>query len=96
MYLVLRRDMVFGVFSSKKIAKMCMEAVIQSDYEKTGTYGWYHFRYIKFDVDEPWLNKDNKSYNAEIGRALFSLSTLHTEYFKEIENDPHTGKILKF
>jgi len=96
MYLVLRRNLVFGIFSSKKIAKECINAAIQSDYERTGIHGWYHFRYIKFEPNEPWISKNSDDYNEDIGNALFSLCTMHTEYLKDIENDPNTGEILNF
>lgn len=96
MYLVLRRGMVFGIFTNKKIAKACINAAIKSDYERTGVHGWYHFRYIKFEPNEPWISKNSDDYNEDVGKALFSLSTLHTEYFKDIENNPDTGEIINF
>lgn len=95
MYLVIRASMVFGIFSNKKYMRDAIESFIKDNYETTGTYGWYHFKYIKFNPNEPWFSR-NGEYNKEIGRALFSLSTWHNEYFKSIENDPHTGKLLNF
>lgn len=95
MYLVIRASMVFGIFSNKRYMRDAIESYIKDDYETKGSYGWYHFKYIKFNPNEPWFSRDGE-YNKEVGRALFSLSTLHSEYFKSIENDPHTGKLLKF
>lgn len=96
MYLVIRASMVFGIFSSKKYMRAAVEQYIKDDYEtKGGPCGNYHFKYIKFNADEPWFSKDG-NYHAEIGKALFSLSTMHTEYFpNEIETDWSTGKIIK-
>ena len=95
MYLVIRASMVFGIFSNKKYMKDAIKASIKSHYESNGYHGWYHFRYIKFNPNEPWFSKDGQ-YNKDIGQALFSLSTLHSEYFKEIKNDPTTGELIDF
>ena len=83
MYVLIKNQQLIGIFTSKKKMKEICEAIIDDDYIDSGTYGWYHFRYIKIKPNE--LNK-----------ALFSLFTMHPEYFvHEIENDPKTGKILK-
>ena len=83
MYALIKNQQLIGIFTSKKKMKEICEAIITDDYIDSGTYGWYHFRYIKIKPNE--LNK-----------ALFSLFTMHQEYFvHEIENDPKTGKILK-
>jgi len=95
MYLVLRASMVFGIFSNKKYMKVAIENYIKEHYEKDGYHGWYHFRYIKLTLNQPWFDKEGK-YRSDIAKALFSLSTMHTEYFKEIENDPSTGKLINF
>ena len=82
MYVLIKNQQLIGIFTSKKKMKEICEAIIDDDYIDSGIYGWYHFRYIKIKPNE--LNK-----------ALFSLFTMHTEYFvHEIENDPKTGKIL--
>ena len=52
-------------------------------------------KYIKFDVNDPWFNKDGK-YHPEVGKALFSLSTMHDECFpNKVETDWSTGEITK-
>ena len=96
MYLVIKASMVFGIFSSKKLMKFAIEEYIRNQGEVNGTpHGNYHFKYIKFSADQPWFGKDNV-YNKNIGQALFSLSTMHDEYFpNKVETDWSTGKILK-
>lgn len=96
MYLVIKQSMVFGIFSNKKYMRNAIEQWIKDDKETNGTpCGNYHFRYIKFAINDPWFNKDGE-YHAEIGKALFSLSTMHTECFpNSIETDWSTGKIIK-
>ena len=96
MYLVIHRPSMFGIFSSKKYMREAIEQYIKDDKETNGTpCGNYHFKYIKFTVNDPWFNKDGE-YHAEIGKALFSLSTMHDEYFpNKIETDWSTGKIIK-
>ena len=82
MYALIKGQQLIGIFTSKKKMKEICEAIINDDYIDSGTYGWYHFRYIKIKPNE-------------MNNALFSLFTLHQEYFvNEIENDPKTGKIL--
>jgi hypothetical protein len=57
--------------------------------------GNFHFRYIKVKPNEPWFSEDGE-YHSEVGKALFSLSTMHTEAFpNEVETDWTTGKIIK-
>ena len=96
MYLVIHRSSMFGIFSSKKYMREAIEQYIKDDKETNGTpCGNYHFKYIKFTVNDPWFNKDGE-YHAEIGKALFSLSTMHDEHFpNKIETDWSTGKIIK-
>ena len=95
MYLLLRRNMVMGIFSKKTYMRTIIEEEIKHDYQKTGCYGNYHFRYIEFNPDEPWFSSVDE-YNKEVGQAIFSLSTMHTEYFpNEVETDWSTGKIIK-
>ena len=82
MYALIKNQQLIGIFTSKKKMKEICEAIINDDYITDGCYGWYHFRYIKIKPNE-------------MNNALFSLFTLHQEYFvNEIENDPKTGKIL--
>jgi hypothetical protein len=82
MYALIKNQQLIGIFTSKKKMKEICEVIIDDDYTDSGTYGWYHFRYIEFEPNE--MNK-----------AFFSLFTMHQEYFvNEIENDPNTGKIL--
>ena len=97
MYIVIRGSgMLFGIFSSKKLMKEAIECAIEFDKQKNGTpCGNFNFRYIKANVDEPYFSK-NLEYSSEIGRALFSLSTMHDEYFpNKVETDWTTGKIIK-
>ena len=82
MYALIKNQQLIGIFTSKKKMKEICEAIIDDDYIDSGTYGWYHFRYIEFEPNE--MNK-----------AFFSLFAMYQEYFvNEIENDPKTGKIL--
>ena len=95
MYLLIKRDMVVGIFSTKEHMKAIIESLIKDDYERSGVHGNYSFRYIEFDVDQPWFNKLNDNYPDNIGRALFSLSTMHTEYFNHcVKTDWTTGEII--
>ena len=96
MYLLIKGSgMLVGIFSNKKIMKMCVEAMIKSDYQQKGYNGDYHFRYIKINPNDPWLTKNDEDCK-KASKAIFSLSTMHTEYFpNEIKTDWSTGKILK-
>lgn len=94
MYLVIRASMVFGIFSNKTYMREAIEQYIKDKYESHGYHGDYHFRYIKFEANEPWFTKDGK-YHHDIAKALFSLSTIHDEYFThKIKTDWSTGEIL--
>ena len=67
---------------------------IKDKYEKDGYHGDYHFRYVEFYPNEPWFEVGGK-LNLEIGKALFSLSTMHNEYFThKVKTDWSTGDIL--
>ena len=93
MYILIKSSSLVGIFSTKKIMREIIEGLIKDNFEKYGTHGDYHFRYIKMNVDEPWVGN---VYNKEVGKALFSLSTLHDEYFtNKIETDWSTGEITK-
>ena len=85
--------MLVGIFSTKEHMKVVIEELIKDEYQTSGVHGDYNFRYIEFEINEPWFNDDE--YNKEVGKALFSLSTMHTEYFKHcIKTDWSTGQIL--
>ena len=96
MYLVIRASMVFGIFSNKNYMKDAIEQYIKDRFETDGgPCGDFHFKYIKFDINDPWFNKDGE-YHPEVGKALFSLSTMHDECFpNKVETDWSTGKIIK-
>ena len=96
MYLVIHRSSVFGIFSSKKYMREAIKQWIKDDKETNGTpCGDFHFKYIKFDINDPWFNKDGE-YHSEVGKALFSLSTMHDECFpNKVETDWSTGEIIK-
>ena len=86
--------MFIGFFSTKERMKFVIDEMIQDEYETTGYHGNYNFRYVEFNLDEPWFCRDNE-YPAEVGKALFSLSTMHTEYFTHcVKTDWSTGEIL--
>lgn len=88
---------VVGIFSSMKHLKMVVQMYIQENYEKDGYHGWYHFRYAVFDINEPYFPADGENGNFDEARSLFTLSTMHPEYFHHtIENDPNTGEILSW
>jgi len=96
MYLLIRASMVFGIFSNKKYMRDAIEQYIKDQRETNGgPSGNYHFRYIKFEINDPWFNTTGE-YHPEVGQALFSLSTMHNEYFpNKVETDWSTGKITK-
>ena len=87
---------LFGIFSNKEYMRIAIEQKIKDEIETNGKpVGNLHFRYIKVKLNEPWFSDDGK-YRSEVGKALFSLSTMHTEAFpNEVETDWTTGKIIK-
>ena len=92
--LIYRGGYFLGVFSSKKTMKNVIEAIIKDHYETDDYHGDYHFRYIKFKTDEPWITKDGKDAPKETN-ALLSLYTMHDERFThKIKTDWSTGEIL--
>ena len=95
MYALIRRSGSFvGIFSSKENMRLVIEALIKDSYETNGHHGNYNFRYIKFNVNEPWITTDGNAAPKETN-AIFSLSTMHTEYFTHcIKTDWSTGEIL--
>ena len=83
-----------GVFSSKKTMRIVIEALIRDQYEKDGYHGDYHFQYVKFKPDEPWITKTGEDTPTET-RALLSLNTMHSEKFiHKVKTDWSTGKVL--
>ena len=92
--LIYKGGMFLGVFSSKKTMRIVIEALIEDQYKTNGYYGDYHFQYVKFNLDEPWITKTGEEAPVET-RALLSLSTMHSEKFiHKIKTDWNTGKIL--
>ncbi len=92
--LIRRTGMLVGIFSTKERMKVVIDSLIKDDYEKTGVCGNYNYRYVEFNLDEPWFCCDDE-YPAEVGKALFSLSTMNTEYFTHcVKTDWSTGEIL--
>lgn len=92
--LIYKGGMFLGVFSSKKTMRMVIEYIIKDEYETNGCNGDYHFQYIKFNPDEPWITKTDENAPIETS-ALFSLSTMHSEKFiHKVKTDWSTGEIL--
>lgn len=83
-----------GIFSTMERMIAVIEEGIKSHYESEGFYGNFNYRYIECNLDEPYFS-DTDEYKADVGRALFSLHTMHDEYFtKKVKTDWKTGKIL--
>ena len=84
---------MYGIFSTKQKMQLAIEEHIKDSFKRTGRHGNYNFRYIEMNVDEPWFSP-SALYRADIGKALFSFSTMHTEYFThKVETNWNTGKI---
>lgn len=85
-----------GIFSTKKKMMIVVKEMIKTDMENTGICGNFHFKYAKVNVDEPYFFKGiARPANSTDYRAMFSLHTLHDEYFTHrIINDETTGEIL--
>lgn len=96
LYLCIRASVLFGIFSSLEHMQVAIEAYIKDTKETEGTpLGDFHFRYVEFEANEPWFTADGE-WHSEIGKAMFSLSTMHTEYFiNKVETDWSTGEITK-
>lgn len=96
MYALIKGSGMFiGFFSSKENMKTVIEALIKSDYESGGSHGNYNFRYAKIKVNEPWFSNDDTDECGIEGKAILSLSTMHTEYFThKVKTDWSTGKVL--
>lgn len=83
-----------GLFSTKKKMTIIIETLIKDDYEKTGHYGNFNFRWVKLNVDEPWFTKNGKDAPQETN-AIVSLFTMHDEKFThKVKTDWSTGKII--
>lgn len=84
-----------GIFSSMDHLKALVLQLIKDSYEENGYHGWYHFRYAKIKLNEPWFTENGEAAPMKENRAMLSLWTMHPEYFiHTIENDPNTGEIL--
>lgn len=95
LYILIKASMLMGIFSSKEMMKVVIEEYIKDNYQKNGCHGDYHFRYIEFKPDQPWI-EDGTEFDETLGKAIFSLSTMHDEYFpNKVETDWSTGKIIK-
>ena len=82
-----------GVFSSKKTMRTVIEYIIKDEYETNGYYGDYHFQYVKFNPDEPWITSKDEAPKET--NALFSLYTIHSEKFiHKVKTNWSTGEIL--
>ena len=94
MYALIRREMLVGIFSTKNHMQAVIETLIKEEIEKDGKpVGNMAFRYVKFKPNCPWFEG---AEDMEVGKALFSLSTMHTELFpNKVETDWSTGKIIK-
>lgn len=91
--LIYKAGSFLGVFSSKKTMRIVIEAMIKDQYETDGYHGDYHFQYIKFNPDEPWLTSKDEAPKET--NALLSLYTLHPEKFiHKVKTDWSTGEIL--
>jgi len=91
--LIYRGGSFLGVFSSKKTMRTVIEYIIKDEYETNGCNGDYHFRYVKFNPDEPWITSKDEAPKET--NALLSLSTMHPEKFiHKVKTDWSTGEIL--
>ena len=96
MYILIKREMLVGIFSSKDLMRVVIDEIIKDEKEKKGMpCGDFHFRYIKMTINEPWFTKDGKVCKSD-ANAILSLSTMHTEKFtNKVETDWSTGEIIK-
>lgn len=95
--LIDNKSTLVGIFSTKQKMLTVCKAIIENDMKTQGYCGYFHFRYAEVNPDEPYFFKNGKERpaNSIDYRAMFSLHTLHDEYFThKIENDPTTGEIL--
>lgn len=81
--LIYKSQVLVGIFTSKKAMREAVEVLIKDDYERTGYYGHYHFRYREIKTNT-------------FDKGLTSCFTMHPENFPhQIETDWNTGKIIK-
>ena len=81
--LIMKNQQLIGIFTTKKAMRVAIEALIRDDYEATGYYGHFHFKYHKINPNT-------------IDASLVSFFTMHPEKFDhEVETDWNTGKIIK-
>lgn len=73
--------------------RIVIEQIINDEKETNGTpVGNMSLRYIKFKPNCPWFEG---AEDMDAGRALLSLSTMHTEMFThKVQTDWSTGKII--
>lgn len=92
--LIYRTGSFLGVFSSKEKMRTIIETIIKDNYEDSGTYGNFNFRWVKFNVDEPWFTIGGVKPSNE-SRAILSLYTMHEEKFThKVMTDWSTGKVI--
>ena len=83
MYALIQRSQLIGIFTSKPKIRAAIETLIKASFELEGVHGHYHFKYTEIQPNQ-------------MCKQLFSLFTLHDEYFEhEVETDWNTGEILK-
>ena len=92
--LIYKAGSFLGVFSSKAHMQVVIKQIIKDAYETDGCYGNFNFRWVKFNINEPWFTKDGKEAPKET-KALLSLYTMHDEKFiHKVMTDWSTGKII--
>lgn len=92
--LIYKGGSFLGIFSSKKTMRTVIEYIIKDEYETNGYNGDYHFRYVKFNPDEPWITVNKEGAPKETN-ALLSLYTLHSEKFiHKVKTDWSSGEII--
>lgn len=92
--LIYRTGSFLGVFSSKEKMRTIIETIIKDNYEESGTYGNFNFRWVKFNIDEPWFTIGGVKSSNE-SRAILSLYTMHEEKFThKVMTDWSTGKVI--
>jgi len=92
--LIYKSGSFLGIFSSKEKMKEVIKLMIKDSYESTGCHGNYNFRWVKFNVDEPWFTPGGCTPTEE-SRAILSFYTMHTEKFThKVMTDWSTGEIL--
>lgn len=92
--LIYKAGSFLGIFSTKRKMQDLINIMIKDSYETNGHYGNFNFRWVKFNVDEPWFTKDGEPAPKE-SNAILSLFTMHEEKFiHKVKTDWSTGKIL--